>query len=185
MLPPFKNGGTQLQKCIYHRMCNYPFNAQGCQPSLTRSLSPHWLACSKRCWHFLWAIVCPWLDFDLPPRCRQVVWRHRGEIEPFYATLAQDRFAECDKLGKNLFKYSLTARIEPEPQRRQIFIFSLTELWWLTDHTLPACPPWTSMAKNGLISFQGHHTATDSQWGRMLLSPLWLARFRQRCYGCS
>jgi len=34
------------------------------------------------------AIICPWLDFGLPPRAPQVVWCHWGEIEPFYATLA-------------------------------------------------------------------------------------------------
>jgi len=34
------------------------------------------------------AIVCPWLNFGLPPWCSQVVWCHWGEIEPFSATLA-------------------------------------------------------------------------------------------------
>ena len=34
------------------------------------------------------AIVCPWLDFGLPPQCRRVVWCHWGEIELFSATLA-------------------------------------------------------------------------------------------------
>jgi len=32
------------------------------------------------------AIVCPWLDFGLPPRCPLVVWCHGGEIGPFSAT---------------------------------------------------------------------------------------------------
>jgi len=46
------------------------------------------------------AIICPWLDVGLPPRCPQVVWCHWGEIEPISATLAQDGLAECDKPGK-------------------------------------------------------------------------------------
>jgi len=62
------------------------------------------------------AIVCPWLDFGLPPRCLQVVWRHWAEIEPFSATLAQDGLAECDQSGKNPLKYSAVAGIEPGPR---------------------------------------------------------------------
>ena len=58
---------------------------------------------------FLSAIVCPWLDSDLSPRCPQVVWSHWGEIEQFSATLAQDGLVECDKSGKNPFKFSSTA----------------------------------------------------------------------------
>ena len=55
------------------------------------------------------AIVCPWLDFGLPPQCSQVVWCHLGGIGPFSAALAQDRLAECDQPGKNPLKYSATA----------------------------------------------------------------------------
>jgi len=56
------------------------------------------------------AIVCPWLNFGLPPRCPQIVWCHWGEIEPFSATLAQDGLAEWDQPGKNPLKYSAVAR---------------------------------------------------------------------------
>ena len=55
------------------------------------------------------AIICPWLNFGLPPRCPQVVWCIWGEIEPFSATLAQDGLAECDQLRKNPLKYSAVA----------------------------------------------------------------------------
>jgi len=58
---------------------------------------------------FISAIICPWLNFILPPRCPQAVRRHWGEIEPFSATLAQDGLAECDQSGKNPLKYSAVA----------------------------------------------------------------------------
>ena len=58
---------------------------------------------------FLSAIICPWLNFGLPPRCPQVVWCLWGEIEPFSATLAQGELAECDRPGKNPLKYSAVA----------------------------------------------------------------------------
>jgi len=32
---------------------------------------------------FLSAIVCPWLDFGLPPQCPQVVWCHWGRLSHF------------------------------------------------------------------------------------------------------
>jgi len=55
------------------------------------------------------AILCPWLNFGLPPRCPQVVWCLWGEIEPFSATLAQDGLADCDQSGTNPLKYSAMA----------------------------------------------------------------------------
>jgi len=55
------------------------------------------------------AIVCPLLNFGLPPCCPQVVWCHWGEIEPLSVTLAQDALAECDQPGKNPLKYSAVA----------------------------------------------------------------------------
>ena len=58
---------------------------------------------------FFISIVCPWLNFGLPPRCPQVVWCHWREIEPFSATLAQDGLAECDQPGKNLLEYTAMA----------------------------------------------------------------------------
>ena len=61
------------------------------------------------CSDFFSAIVSPWVDFGLPPHCPQVVWCHWGEIEPLYATLAQNRLAECDQPGKNPLKYSAMA----------------------------------------------------------------------------
>ena len=42
-------------------------------------------------------IICPWLGFGLPPRCPQVLWCQWGEIEPFSATLAQNRLAAREK----------------------------------------------------------------------------------------
>ena len=55
------------------------------------------------------AIVYPLLNFGLPFHCPQAVRCNGGEIEPFFATLAQDRLAECDQVGKNPLKYSAMA----------------------------------------------------------------------------
>jgi len=56
---------------------------------------------------FSLAIVCPRLNFNLLPRCPQVVWCHWGEMEPFPATLAQDGLAEWGQPGNNPSKYSV------------------------------------------------------------------------------
>jgi len=48
-------------------------------------------------------------DFLLAPACPIEKVTHRGEIEPFSATLAQDGLAECDQPGKNPLKYSAVA----------------------------------------------------------------------------
>jgi len=64
-----------------------------------------WLSPTDR--HFLLsAIVCSWLDFCLLPRCPQVLWCYWGKIEPFAATLAQDKLAEYDQPGRNPLEYS-------------------------------------------------------------------------------
>ena len=76
---------------------------------------------------FFIAIVCPWLDFHFPPRCPQVVWHHWGEIEPFSATLALDRMAECDQPGKNLLKYS---GVEPSPRQWDSLILPVSYRDW-------------------------------------------------------
>ena len=48
----------------------------------------------------------------------QVVWCHWEEVEPFFATLAQDGLTECDQLGKNPSKYSaIWLGIEPGLRR--------------------------------------------------------------------
>jgi len=79
---------------------------------------------------FTSAIVCPWLDFDLPPFL-QVLWSHLGEIEPFSVTLTQDGLAECDQPRKSPFEIPPPRpRIEPRPQGGQTvgYIRSSTEL---------------------------------------------------------
>jgi len=77
-------------------------------PGLCRT--PNNLSCVlNSIFFFLSAIVCPWLNVGLPPRCPQVVRCHWGKIEPFSVTLAQDGLAECDQPGKNPFKYSAVA----------------------------------------------------------------------------
>jgi len=58
---------------------------------------PHWI--------FPSAIVCPWLDFGIPPRCPICVALLGGGIEPFSATLAEDGLAECDQPGKDPLKH--------------------------------------------------------------------------------
>jgi len=78
------------------------------------------------------AVVCPRLDFSLPPRSPQVVWGHWGEIELFSATLAKDGLAECDQPGKNSLKFS--AMVGNWTRRGQTvrFVHFPTELSWLT-----------------------------------------------------
>ena len=78
---------------------------------------------------YLGHILCPWLDFGLPPQFPQVLWCYWGEIEPLSATLTQDGLAECDQPGKNPLKYP-TTEIEPRPQGGQTvgYICTLTEL---------------------------------------------------------
>ena len=82
---------------------------------------------------FLSAIVCPWLNFGLPPRCPQVVWCLWGEIEPFSATLAQDGLAECDQPGKIPWNTPPWLGIEPGPRGGQTVSYP-TELSWLTGY---------------------------------------------------
>ena len=57
-------------------------------------------------------------------------------IEPFSATLAQDRLVECDQPGKNPLKYSATPGVEPGPwglERTHIKICSLSHWASTTD----------------------------------------------------
>ena len=88
--------------------------------------------------YFLSAIVCPWLDFGLPPRCPQVVWCHWVEIEPFSDTLAQDGLAECDQPGKNPLKYSAVAGNWTRATGRtdsELFHWAI-----MTELYIPSCP---------------------------------------------
>jgi len=77
---------------------------------------------------FLSTIVCPWLNFGLPPRCPQVVWCLWGEIGPFSAMLAENGLVEPGKIPWNIPPW---LGIEPGPRGGQTVSYP-TDLTWLT-----------------------------------------------------
>ena len=86
------SGALTVTRYWYSMLSCYRWKSK----NLIRQL--HWVMV----FFFLSAIVCPWLNFGLPPRCPQAVWCLWEKIEPFSATLAQDGLAECDQPAKSL-----------------------------------------------------------------------------------
>ena len=76
-----ENGGWKLWR---NSLTAQAWHDHTLNPECWGLLSSHYL-------FFLSAIVCPWLDFGLPPRCPQVVWCHWGEIELFFCHAGSGR----------------------------------------------------------------------------------------------
>ena len=111
------------------------------------------------------AIVCPWLDFGLPPRCSQVVWCHWGEIEPFSAMLAQGGLAECDQPEKSPSKYFPTAGNWTRAAER-----TDSELSWPTwlNRIYAFLGPWRKRPMVHAITLGISKLGTEIQWAPSL-----------------